>query len=55
MAGKWGRRVNLVKKCVHMYINAKTRPVETIPGMGVGGTKESGRGGEFKYDIFGTL
>jgi hypothetical protein len=24
------------KKCVHMYVNAKTIPVETIPGMGEG-------------------
>jgi hypothetical protein len=29
-------------------------PVETIPGMG-GWIKESGGGGEFKYDIFDTL
>jgi hypothetical protein len=29
------RKVNMVqKKCVHMYVNAKMIPVETIPGMG---------------------
>jgi hypothetical protein len=27
------------------------RPVETIPGMGRGGIKETDRGGEFNYDI----
>jgi hypothetical protein len=25
-----------VKYCVYMYINRKMRPVETIPGMGIG-------------------
>jgi hypothetical protein len=24
------------KYCVHMYVNGKMRPVETIPGMGLG-------------------
>jgi hypothetical protein len=38
-----------------MYINAKTIPVETIPGRREGGIKESGRDSEFKYDIFYTL
>jgi hypothetical protein len=33
----------------------KKIPVETIPGMGEGGIKENGRGGEFKYDIFDIL
>jgi hypothetical protein len=28
------------------------RPVETIPGLGVGRQKENDRGGEFNYDIF---
>jgi hypothetical protein len=27
------------------------RPVETIPGMGKGGIKESDGGSEFNYDI----
>jgi hypothetical protein len=31
------------------------RSVETIPGMGGGGIKENGGGGESKYDIFDTL
>jgi hypothetical protein len=25
--------------CVHMYLNGKVRPVETIPGMGERGDK----------------
>jgi predicted RNA-binding protein YlqC (UPF0109 family) len=29
--GKGGRRVNTVKECVYMYVNAKMIPVETIP------------------------
>jgi hypothetical protein len=28
------------------------RPVETIPGMGGGGIKETDGRGEFNYDIF---
>jgi hypothetical protein len=35
-----------------MYVNAKMIPVETVPGTGGGGMKESSAGGEFKYDIF---
>jgi hypothetical protein len=38
-----------------MYVNAKMIPVETIPGIGRGGMKESSCGGEFKYDIFDML
>jgi hypothetical protein len=34
----------------------KMRPVESIPGMGRGGTKdEDDREGEFKYDVFDIL
>jgi hypothetical protein len=41
--GKGGRRVNSAqKKCVHMYVNAKTIPVETIPGMGEMGEGDKG-------------
>jgi hypothetical protein len=40
--------------CVHMNVNAKMIPSETIPGMGEW-IKESGGGGEFKCDIFDTL
>jgi hypothetical protein len=29
--------------------------VETVPGIGGEGLKESSRGGEFKYDAFDTL
>jgi hypothetical protein len=35
-----------------MYVNAKTIPVETIPGIGERRIKESSGGGEFKYDYF---
>jgi hypothetical protein len=38
-----------------MYINAKMIPVETFPGIGGEGMKESSGGGEFKYNIFDTL
>jgi hypothetical protein len=27
------RRVNMVKYCVHIYVNGKMKSVETIPGM----------------------
>jgi hypothetical protein len=33
----------------------KIIPVETNPGMGKGGIKESGGGSEFKYDMFDIL
>jgi hypothetical protein len=32
-----------------MYVNAKMIPVETIPGLGGRGMKESGGGGELIY------
>jgi hypothetical protein len=38
-----------------MYVNAKIIPVETVPGIGGEGMKESRGGGEFKYDTFDTL
>jgi hypothetical protein len=41
---RWGKRVGgclWCQYCVHMYVNGKMRPVETIPGMG---------GDEFNYD-----
>jgi hypothetical protein len=31
------KRVNVVKYYVHMYVNGKMRPVETIPGLEEGG------------------
>jgi hypothetical protein len=40
---------------VYTCVNAKMIPVETIPGMGEGRIKDSGKGGVFKYDIFDTL
>jgi hypothetical protein len=33
----------------------KMIPLEIFPGMGREGMKESGRGGEFKYNIFDKL
>jgi hypothetical protein len=30
-------------------------PIETVPGIGGGGMKDSSGGGEFNYDIFDTL
>jgi hypothetical protein len=37
-----------------MYVNGKTRPVKSIPGMGGGEIKKTSGGGEFKCDIFDT-
>jgi hypothetical protein len=37
-----------------MYVNAKMRPAETVPGIR-GGESEFTEGGEFKYDISDTL
>jgi hypothetical protein len=31
--GKRCRRVNIVKYCIHMYVNGKMIHGETIPGM----------------------
>jgi hypothetical protein len=36
-------------------VNAKIIPVETVPGIGGVGMKESRGGDEFKYDIFDKL
>jgi hypothetical protein len=38
-----------------MYVNAKTIPVEIVPGIRGKGMKERSGGGEFKYDILDTL
>jgi hypothetical protein len=45
------RRVNMVEYYVLMYINGKMRPVETVPGVGMGRVKQNDGGGEFNYDI----
>jgi hypothetical protein len=37
---------------MHVYVNAKMIPVETLPGMGGREMKDSSGGGEFKYDIY---
>jgi hypothetical protein len=63
LVGEWGkagnrervRRENMVQKCVHMYVNAKMIPVETVPGISRREIKESNGGGEFKYEIFDTF
>jgi hypothetical protein len=34
--GERVRRVNMMQKCIHMYVNAKIIPVKTIPGIGGG-------------------
>jgi hypothetical protein len=34
---------------VYRYVNAKMIPVETVPGIGGEGMKESGEGGKVKY------
>jgi hypothetical protein len=36
---------------VHIHVKAKMISVETTPGMGEEGKKESGGGHEFKYDM----
>jgi hypothetical protein len=38
-----------------MYVNAKMRPVETVPRIGGEGIGEKSGGDEFKYNIFDTL
>jgi hypothetical protein len=53
-AGKRGRRMNMVKQCLHMYVNAKMIPVETVPGIRKGWARAV-VWEEFKYDIFDTL
>jgi hypothetical protein len=40
--GKEGRRVNMVQKCVHMYVNTKMIPVETVSG--ITGRREGDKG-----------
>jgi hypothetical protein len=36
---------------IHLYVNAKMIPVETVPGIGGKGMKENSGEGEFKYDM----
>jgi hypothetical protein len=45
----------MVQKCIHIYVNAKMIPVETILETRVGGIKENGGESEFKCDIFDML
>jgi hypothetical protein len=40
---------------IHMYVNGKMKPVETVPGMVGRKIKENDGGGEFKYDILDIL
>jgi hypothetical protein len=46
---------SIQEKCVHMYVNAKIIPVETIARIRGGEVKKSSGRGEFKYDIFDIL
>jgi hypothetical protein len=39
------QKVNMVEVFCTIYENGKMRPIETIPGMGVGGINENVRGG----------
>jgi hypothetical protein len=38
-----------------MYVNAKRKPVETVPGIRGEGMGERSGGGGFQYDVFDTL
>jgi hypothetical protein len=40
------------KWCVHIHVNAKIKPVETVPGIRGGRMEENSGGGKFKYNIF---
>jgi hypothetical protein len=56
VAGKGVKRVSMLQKlCIHVCVNAKMIPVETIPGIGGREIKESSERSKFKYDIFDTL
>jgi hypothetical protein len=50
--GKGGGKVNIMQIHVHMYVNEKTIPIETIQELWKGWLKENGGGGEFKYATF---
>jgi hypothetical protein len=54
VAGKGVGGLIRCKKCVHMYVNVKMVPIETVTGI-VEREMETREGGEFKYDIFDTL
>jgi hypothetical protein len=54
VVGKRDRMVNTVQNCVHVSVNVKMIPVETVAWPGEGGIKEHGRRGKFKYDIVNT-
>jgi hypothetical protein len=53
--GKDCSRVNIVQILIHMYLNIKMIPVETILGMEGGGMLENSGGSKFKYNIFDTF
>jgi hypothetical protein len=43
---RWGKGVGgciWCKYCVHIYVNGKMKPVQTIPGIVGGGIKENDR------------
>jgi hypothetical protein len=50
-----GRRMNTCNQCIHIYVDAKRIPAETVAGIRGGGMKDSSEGNEFKCDIFDTL
>jgi hypothetical protein len=43
--------VNIVEILIHMHVNGKMRPVETIQGMRGREIKENDGGGELNYDV----
>jgi hypothetical protein len=43
--GKRNTNMTRCKQCVHMHVNAKMRPVETVPGIRGGGMGERSGGG----------
>jgi hypothetical protein len=52
---KGGRRVNMVQKSIHTYVNAKMITIKGTLGIRGKRMKENDRGGEFMYDIFDIL
>jgi hypothetical protein len=53
--GRVGRKLNMVQKYVHVYVNAVMITNVSILGIRRRGIKETGGGGEFKYDILEVL
>jgi hypothetical protein len=49
------RQLIWCKYCVHIYVNVKMRPVESITGMVEGGKKVNDERDEFDYNIYDML